>query len=293
MAQQPALYRPILGAFYMALSGLCFVGVYVTVKYVGTRLPAAEAAWLRYVLGLVFLIPVARTLWREGLDPAVTKLAAFRGIFHVAGVAFWFFAMARLPVAEVTALGYLTPVFVTLGAVLFFGERFALRRSLAIVFALIGVFVILRPGFQTVEWAQLSMLLTTMGFGASYLVAKRMTGTASTNMIVAQLSIWVSIFLTPLAFVQWVTPNLREMLLLLGTAAFATAGHYFMTMAFRRAPLSIVQPVTFLQLVWSVAVGFLLFGEGIDSFVVLGGLIIVSAVIYITLREAQVKTKQG
>lgn len=275
----------------MALSGLCFVGVYAGVKLIGTRLPAAEAAWLRYVLGLVFLIPVAGRLMREGFGGNVLKLGALRGIVHVAGVTFWFFAMARLPVAEVAAMSYLTPVFVTLGAVVFMGERFAIRRALAIGVAILGVLVILRPGFRVVETAHLSMILTTMGFGASYLIAKRMTGLASTDMIVAQLSVWVSIGLTPLAMIHWITPTLFEVAMMFVVAGFATAGHYAMTAAFRSAPLSVVQPVTFLQLIWSVAVGFLLFGEGIDGMVILGGSVIVAAVVYITLREAQIKKR--
>lgn len=289
MKKTPTHPAPVLGAFLMALSGLSFVGVYVTVKYVGTRLPAAEAAWIRYILGLVFLIPVIPALRREGFDLDVMKLGALRALVHVVGVALWFFAMARITVAEVTAMGYLTPVFVTLGAVVFLGERFALRRALAIGCALLGVLIILRPGFREIQPAHLFMILTTMGFGASYLVAKKMTGRASTNMIVAQLSVWVSIGLTPLAMWDWVTPNTREIGLLFATAFFATAGHYFMTMAFQRAPLGVLQPVTFLQLVWSVMVGLLLFNEAIDQFVIIGGAIIVSSVVYITLREARLR----
>ncbi len=283
----------MMGAVLMALSGLAFVGVYVTVKFVGTRLPAAEAAWIRYVLGLVFLLPVLGALRSEGLGRDVLRLSALRGVVHTVGVALWFFAMARITVAEVTAMGYLTPVFVTLGAVVFLKERFALRRTLAIVCALIGVLVILRPGFRELQPGHLSMILTTMGFGASYLMAKRLTGVASTNMIVALLSVWVSIFLTPLALWDWVRPTPTEIALLFGTAFFATSGHYFMTMAFQRAPLGVVQPVTFLQLVWSVLVGLLLFGEAIDEFVVLGGLIIVGSVVYITLREARLKKQES
>ena len=293
MSKSKVAQNNLMGAMFMVLSGISFVGVYVTVRYLGTRLPAAEAAWLRYVLGLVFLIPVAGRLVKEKISKDFLKLSIWRGVVHVGGVTLWFFAMARLPVAEVTAMGYLTPVFVAIGAVIFLGERFALRRAMAIVIAVIGVLIILRPGFRAIEPAHMSMVLTTMCFGASYLVAKQMSGQASTDMVVAQLSIWVSIFLTPLAVINWVTPTLFECGLLFLTAAFATAGHYLMTAAFKRAPISFVQPFTFLQLVWSVLVGYLLLGEGIDGFVILGGLIIVAAVIYITLREARVKAEQG
>ena len=181
--------RPIVGALWMVLSGLCFIGVYVGVKYVGTRLPAAESAFLRYALGLVFLVPVARSLFREGLSVHVIKLGAGRAFLHTFAVTLWFYAMARIPVAEVSAMGYLTPIFVTLGAFFILGERLALRRGMAIVVAIIGVLVILRPGLREVSMGHLAMLGTTLCFGVSYLMAKRLTDLASADMVVALLSI--------------------------------------------------------------------------------------------------------
>ena len=281
--------KPITGALWMGLSGLCFVGVYVGVKYVGTRLPAAESAFLRYALGLVFLVPVARTLVREGLTVNVIKLGAARAFLHTFAVTLWFYAMARIPVSEVSAMGYLTPVFVTLGAVLIMGERLALRRGLAIIVAIIGVLVILRPGLREVSMGHLAMLGTTLCFGVSYLMAKRLTDLASADMVVAMLSVGVTIGLIPLTIPVWITPTSFEVSMLLAVAIFAVAGHYSMTFAFRSAPLTVTQPVGFLQLIWAVAVGYLLFGESIDAFVIVGGVTIIGAVLYITLLEAQLK----
>ena len=283
--------KPIAGALWMGLSGLCFIGVYVGVKYVGTRLPAAESAFLRYALGLVFLLPFVRSLWREGLPSQVIKLGIGRAVLHTFAVTLWFYAMARIPIAEVSSMGYLTPIFVTLGAVLIMGESLALRRGLAIAIAIIGVLVILRPGFREVSMGHLAMLGTTLCFGISYLMAKRLTDLASADMVIALLSIGVTIGLIPLTIPVWISPTSSEVGTLFAVAVFAVAGHYSMTFAFRSAPLTVTQPVTFLQLIWAVAVGYLLFGENIDSFVVLGGAIIIGAVLYITLREAQLRKK--
>ena len=283
--------KSINGALWMGLSGICFIGVYVCVKYVGTRLPAAESAFLRYVLGLVFLLPVARILWREGLSRNVIKLGIGRAFLHTFAVTFWFYAMARIPMADVSAMGYLTPVFVTLGAVFILGERLALRRGLAIVVAVLGVFVILRPGFREVSMGHVAMLGTTLCFGGSYLLAKRLTDLASPDMVVALLSVGVTIGLIPLTIPVWITPTVFEVGMLFAVAIFAVAGHYSMTFAFRSAPLTVTQPVSFLQLIWAVMVGFLLFDENIDNFVVLGAVIIIGAVFYITLREAQLKQR--
>ena len=284
--------KPITGALWMVLTGLCFIGVYVGVKYVGTRLPASESAFLRYLLGLVFLVPILRSLLREGLTLEAMKLGAARAFAHTIAVTLWFYSMTRLSVAEVSAMSYLTPVFVTAGAVVLLGERLALRRGLAILFAVIGVLVILRPGFREISMGHFAMLGGTICFGASYLIAKRLTDLVSAEMVLALLSIGVTIGLVPLAFPIWITPTIFELSMLFLVATFAVAGHYTMTLAFRAAPLTITQPIGFLQLVWAVAVGYLLFGERIDLFVILGGLIITSSVLYITLREAQLKRRR-
>ena len=284
--------KPITGALWMVLTGLCFIGVYVGVKYVGTRLPASESAFLRYLLGLVFLVPILRSLLREGLTLEAMKLGAARAFAHTIAVTLWFYSMTRLSVAEVSAMSYLTPVFVTAGAVVLLGERLALRRGLAILFAVIGVLVILRPGFREISMGHFAMLGGTICFGASYLIAKRLTDLVSAEMVLTLLSIGVTIGLVPLAFPIWITPTIFELSMLFLVATFAVAGHYTMTLAFRAAPLTITQPIGFLQLVWAVAVGYLLFGERIDLFVILGGLIITSSVLYITLREAQLKRRR-
>ena len=284
--------KPITGALWMVLTGLCFIGVYVGVKYVGTRLPASESAFLRYLLGLVFLVPILRSLLREGLTLEAMKLGAARAFAHTIAVTLWFYSMTRLSVAEVSAMSYLTPVFVTAGAVVLLGERLALRRGLAILFAVIGVLVILRPGFREISMGHFAMLGGTICFGASYLIAKRLTDLVSAEMVLALLSIGVTIGLVPLAFPIWITPTIFELSMLFLVATFAVSGHYTMTLAFRAAPLTVTQPIGFLQLVWAVAVGYFLFGERIDLFVILGGLIITSSVLYITLREAQLKRRR-
>ena len=75
------------------------------------------------------------------------------------------------------------------------------------------------------------------------------------------------------------------------TAAFATAGHYTMTLAFAAAPLTVTQPVTFLQLVWATVLGAVAFDEGVDIFVIAGGALILGSVTFITWREAVLKRR--
>ena len=115
--------------------------------------------------------------------------------------------------------------------------------------------------------------------------------TAAT-LVVFMLSVTVTIGLAPFAWAVWVPPTLEQLGWLFLVAVFATAGHFTMTMAFKAAPLTVTQPITFLQLVWATLLGALAFGEPADIWVILGGAMIIAAISYITLREAMLRRRQ-
>lgn len=278
--------QPLRAIFWMLITGFQFVSMTALVKFLGGAIPAGETAFLRFALGLLFFAPILPKLLKHLPDRGQFKLIALRGVAHSVGVSLWFFAMARIPLADVTALNYLNPIGVTLGAVLFLGEKLAIRRIIAVIVALFGALVILRPGFRELDPGHIAMLGTSLGLATSYLIAKRLSSQMPASHVVAWMSIAVTIGLSPLAIAHWVTPTLHQMLVLLGVAALATGAHYTMTLAFACAPATVTQPVTFLQLLWAVLIGMFLFDESVDPFVLLGGGIIIAAVSYITLREA-------
>ena len=279
------------GVFWMILTGICFLGVTAIVKFMGTRIPAAEAAFLRYALGLVLLLPMLKDFSQNLPNRKLSILFAARGVVHTVGVVLWFFAMSRIPLADVTAMNYMSPIYVTLGAAIFLGEPLALQRILAILLAIVGAFLILRPGFREVSIGHLAMIFTAIFFAFSYLIAKHTSGKTTASVVVVMLSIYVTIGLAPLAFLNWVTPTWLELILLFAVAFFATAGHYTMTLAFAAAPISVTQPATFLQLVWAVLVGSIIFGEEIDLYVIGGGGLILCSITFMSWREAVIKRK--
>ena len=288
--QKPS--APLIGVAWMVATGILFVGVTAAVKAGASDLPAAEAAFLRYVLGLVFLIPMIRPIREAGLTARQLKLFGVRGVAHTLGVILWFYAMTRITVAEVTAMNYLAPVYITLGAALFLGETLALRRILAVAGALIGALIILRPGVRELTDGHLAMVGTAILFAIGYLTAKRLADEVSALVVVGMLSITVTIGLAPFAIAVWVWPTWTEVAAMFVVACLATAGHYTMTRAFAAAPVTLTQPVTFLQLVWATMLGWVVFGESIDPFVVLGGIVIVSSVTALTIREAMLKRRR-
>ena len=284
----------------MILSTICFVAVTVIVKFNGPVVPAAEAAFLRYLVGLIMFLPFFYLTLFGVKDDADKKSVDslnlfvnwkwffFRGLAHALGVILWFYSMARLPIAEVTAIGYTTPIFVSIGAALFLGEILAFRRIFAILIAFIGMLIILRPGLEVLSLGRMSQLLAAVFFSISYLLTKRLTFDTTPFMIVAMLTVYVTIALAPFAFFQWVTPTFEFVLWMSLVAFFATLGHYLMTKALQLAPIAISQPVTFLQLIWAALIGYYFFEESIDIFVLLGGTIIFASVVFISYREAVV-----
>ena len=279
------------GVFWMIITGVCFLVVTALVKFMGTQIPAAEAAFLRYALGLVLLLPMLKDFSQNLPNRKLSILFAARGVVHTVGVVLWFFAMSRIPLADVTAMNYMSPIYVTLGAAIFLGEPLALRRILAILLAIVGAFLILRPGFREVSIGHLAMIFTAIFFAFSYLIAKHTSGKTTASVVVVMLSIYVTIGLAPLAFLNWVTPTWVELIILFAVACFATAGHYTMTLAFAAAPISVTQPATFLQLVWAVLVGSIIFSEEIDLYVIGGGGLILCSITFMSWREAVIQRK--
>ncbi|MDJ0992173.1 MAG: DMT family transporter [Dinoroseobacter sp.] len=286
-----AASRPVSGILWMIVTGFCFVAVTALVKSIGNAIPAAQSAFLRYVLGLVFLIPIAGRLMDLRLSRMEIGLFTARGLIHTGGVMAWFFAMTQIPIAEVTAMNYLSPVYVTLGAALFMGEKLAVRRIAAICVALFGALIILRPGFRELSPGHIAMIFTALSFAGSYLLAKKLAERADPAIVVAGLSIVVSLGLAPFAFAVWVPVDAAQLVVLFGVACFATAGHYTMTLAFQAAPLTVTQPVTFLQLVWATALGAVVFGEAVDAYVLVGGGLIVGAISFMSWREARLRRR--
>lgn len=278
---------PLRGILWMLAAGISFVGVNAIVRYLGTDLPAAQSAFLRFGFGLVILMPALVSVVRGGFSRGVLRLYAGRGVLHTVAVVLWFYAMARIPLAEVTAIGYLNPVLVTLGAALFFGETLTRDRLIAFGVALAGAMIILRPGLRDLTDGHLAQVGAAVFFAGSYLFGKELSRRASAAAVVAMLSLSVTLGLLPFAIWVWVPVTWAQLGWLALVAACATSGHYCMTQSFQAAPMAVTQPVTFLQLLWATLLGTLLFGESLDVYVLIGGAVIIAAISFVTLREAR------
>ena len=277
--------QSIIGIMWMVLTTILFVGVTATVRYLEGEVPAPQAAFLRYAIGTLLLTPSLITLIKIKPNKPLMSKFLLRGLVHSFGVTLWFYAMSVMPVAEVTAIGFLTYIFVSIGACIFLKEKLHKHRITAVIISFLGALIILRPGFKVIESGQLGMLMATVVFTASYLIAKIVSKERSSSEIVAMLSIFTTIFLIPSAIYSWEPISLEALLILAFTALIATIGHITMTQAIKAAPMVVTQPILFLQLVWASMVGLFLFDEQFDLYVIIGGTVIMICVCYVSYRE--------
>ena len=275
----------IVGIMWMVLTTILFVAVTATVRYLEGEVPAPQAAFLRYAIGTMFLIPSLISLIKVKPNKSLMNKFLLRGLVHSFGVTLWFYAMSVMPVAEVTAIGFLTYIFVSIGACLFLKEKLHKHRMTAVIISFIGALIILRPGFKVIESGQFAMLMATIVFTASYLIAKIVSKERTSAEIVAMLSVFTTIFLIPSAIYSWEPISLKALLILAFTALIATIGHITMTQAIKAAPMVVTQPILFLQLVWASMIGFFLFDEQFDLYVIIGGTVIMICVCYVSYRE--------
>lgn len=279
--------RPLAAILWMLGAGVFNVATNAAIHAVGPAVPAAQAAFIRFGLGALVLAPVFLTALFRGLPPGLAVPLIRRSMVHALAVACWFYALARLTPAESTAIGYLYPVAMMAGAVAFLGERLTATRIWALVLSLAGAVVVLRPGFAPVSTAHLAMIAAALIFAVSFLMAKVLLRQLSPLVVVATLSIGVAACLAPFALMVWQPISGRDLALVVGSAATATLGQLMLTRALSLAPVAVLQPVSFFQILWATAATVLIFGEPVSGAVLVGAAMIVAAVAWAAHRETQ------
>jgi drug/metabolite transporter (DMT)-like permease len=222
---------------------------------------------------------------------------AIRGALHSIGMLFWFIALSRVTLADLTALGFTGPIFVTFGAALFLGEDVRLRRWIAVFVGFLGAMLIVRPGFAELSLGVVAALVSTPLFATSNVMSKVIGRTDSADTIVIWQSIFIVLFAAPMAIVFWEWPTWEHVGWFLLAGLLGTLGQLFMQHGYQVAEISAVQPIGFLSLIWNTAFGFLLFSQEPSTWTFVGAAVIFSSTMYIShreaVRQAQLRTGAG
>ena len=281
----------VRGMLWMAATGVLFIVLNTTMKWLAHDLDPWLVGFLRYVMGVLVILPPALRLGLRALWPRAPRLQLMRGLFHAGGMTLWFAALPMVSMAELTAIGFTGPLFICVGAVLFLKERMTGARWAAVIVGFSGVLLVVSPwkgaGFSGVSFGILLMLTSAPVFAGSFLIAKALTRFDRPDVVVLWQHIWVSVLLLPVAIVYWAMPSAAQWGLLVVCGVLGAAGHYCMTRAFRVADISAVQSVKFLELVWASITGFIIFGTLPGFWTVVGGAIIFASTLWLARRETR------
>jgi drug/metabolite transporter (DMT)-like permease len=266
----------------------------VLLRILSTELPVFQVQFLRYFCGLLVLVP---WIIRDGIAayrPNGLRGQLWRGVVHASGLYLWFSAMPHIAFADLVAIGFTGPIFVMIGDVIFLREKMFWQRWAAALLGFTGVLFVVGPQMTGGGGHYpLIMLASAPLFAASFLITKVLTKRDSPTVIVVWQSLTVSLFTLPLALWVWEEPTLRQWGLVLVCGAMGSLGHWFLTHAFRLADISTAQPVKFLDLIWGVALGYLVFAETPSSSTLIGAAVIFVSTSWIARVEARRGRKQA
>ena len=252
------------GIIWMLLGGMWFAGLNVTVKYLGHAYSIYEIAFMRSFIAVLIAIVANHAAGHKLRDMKTrNKLGHFlRALFGTASMLGLFYSLKLLPLADVTAIYYTAPLFITLISILFLKEQVRPYHWLALVLGLIGVLVIVEPGGDGVNLYGVGVALGSAVAYALAMTGLRVLGrTESSNVTVFYFSLQATIYTAlPLPWV-WQTPDLKSFILLVAGGIFAGMGQMCLTRAYQCAPASVVSPFGYATIVWATVLGFLFWSE--------------------------------
>lgn len=284
---------PLAGALWMLVSCALIAAVATLGRYAtNAGVPPLQVVFLRLLFALITMLPLL--IWRGPSLLRTTQIKTYmvRVVIGLSAMTTWFIGLSLVPVGEVTAISFLSPLFATIFAVFFLGEVVRIRRWIATIVGFLGALVILRPGMTEISLGVWLVIFSAIAMGLSTMYIKRLTDGDDPDKVVFLSTILMTpITLLPALYVwEWPDPGLWPYLALFGP--IATVGHICLARAFAATEASFVMGFDFARLPFAVLYGYLLFGEIIDVWTWVGAGIIFAASVYIARREAFLRRPQ-
>ena len=276
------------GILWTCAAGLLFSGLNATLRLLSSTMDPFQAQFLRYFLGLVVLLPVMLHHGIGGYWPNRVAPQFTRGFVHSVGLALWFAALPRIPLADMTAISFTGPIFIMIGAHYFFKEPMRWERWAATLAGFAGVMIVIGPRLSGEGGGgHLLMLAAAPVFACSFLLTKALTRTESAGVIVVWQSISVALFSLPFALLHWRALSGTEWAGFVLCGVLGSAAHYCLTRSFGAADISATQSAKFLDLMWSAIMGYLLFADVPSQTTLLGGVVICGSTLWVARRDAR------
>jgi drug/metabolite transporter (DMT)-like permease len=268
--------QPRRAVAYMAAAVSCLAVLDAGVKALAEGYPVPQIAFLRYVIGLLFAIGVAaRSV--DGLGGLATRRPGghlIRSICNLGAMLLFYYAIARMALADVVAIAFAAPIFTTILSVLLLKERVVPRRWAAVAIGFAGVLVMIQPGGGVWGLGAAFALTSALLYALTLISSRQLSLTESSHTILFYYSVVCLVVTGAVLPWQWRTPEPEDVWLFLLVGVTGTLGQFFMNQAFRFGEASMLAPLDYTALIWAAALGYVFWSE-VPSPAVLAGVALV------------------
>ena len=271
------------------IASFCAVLMSVFLKLAQEDSNVFTIGFLRFFFGLLLITPIIIQSSFKIYNTINFKLHILRCIINVPMMIFGFAALTYIPLEQIKAIGFLSPILVVILSVIFLGERIYLIRTFSLILGFIGTLIILRPGFIEINIGVYMVLASALLWSCVIIITKFMSKNDSAMTILTFQYTFVTLFTLPLAIIYWDNPSFISLIYTLLAAIVGTVLHLCINNAYKLSDLSIIQPVWFTQLVFASLLGFIIFGSLPDFFTWIGAILVFISVLIITYRENYLK----
>jgi drug/metabolite transporter (DMT)-like permease len=283
---------PQRSIYYMIFMSGCVISMDASAKLLSSEMPLLMVVWGRYLFNFIF---IALFFFRgDPRDLVRTKrfnLQILRSFLGLSATFTFWGALLFLSLADCVAIVYISPLLVTALSVPLLGEKVGVHRWGAVIMGFIGVMIIIRPGIGIVHWAVILPLITAL-FWANYQITTRILSRTDSALTTLFFTAAGGLFFTTFAvWLVWVTPTVKQWFILAWLGLLGSMGHYLLIKAFELAPASMLAPFSYTSILWSILLGYVLFGNFPDEWTIAGVVIIVSSGLYIIQRELHLGDK--
>lgn len=288
-SRQAHARQPIAAAIAAMIASMFFFSVMaVLIKLVGDRTPLSFIIFSRSLFAFLVLIPVVAA--SGGLKVLKTKKPLghlMRAGIGLSAMVLSFWAIVVLPLANATAIGFAAPLFMTALAVPLLGERVGPRRLAAVGAGFVGILLIVKPDAGIFTTGALVALAGAVFYALAMISIRHLSRTESSVTIVFWFTCACTLATGATLLFHYESPTWPDAGLLAAIGLLGGLGQVLMTTAYRLAPVAVVGPFDYTQMVWALLFGWLIWDHLPDLQVLLGAATVVGSGIYITLYEAR------
>ena len=276
-----------LFVIFLSLIGTGTAAIMVSgIKLLSQDLNPFIIAFYRCLFGVIIMLPFMIYNYPEAWKTHNIKLQFVRSAINVYSMISWFTAIGTLQLEKAAAIGFTTPLFTTILAIIFLGEVIRIQRITALIVGFIGILVVIRPGYIPFESGALWLLSAAISFSIVIIIVKKLTEKDSS----LTTAFYQMAFMVPptffIALFFWESININQILLFIFVAIAGFITQFSFAQCLKMAETTFIMPIQFTKLIWLSLIGYFFFMEVPDIWTWIGASIIFSSILFIAYREA-------